>query len=120
MSDRTEIIVDPISVFREYNDLIELLKGARQAKRWPQIELDDRSGLQLGYTGKLESYRHPRSGRYVGRVSLPLILQTLDLALMAVRVKDLPVGMTMIESPSRLLLTTQTAAELGESGNRHR
>lgn len=62
-----------------YGELIDLIVLRRKELGLSQIDLDDLSGLQSGYTGKIEAWRHPRAGRGLGAVSLPLVLETLGL-----------------------------------------
>ena len=70
-----------------YDDLIATLIARRQELGLSQIELDYVSGLQEGYSGKLESWRHPNSGRKLGKVSMRLLLEALGVVLI-VMTKD--------------------------------
>lgn len=67
-----------------YDDLIGVLVKRRHDLGLSQGDVDYISGLQEGYTGKIESWRHPKSGRTIGRISMPLLLEALGVALVVV------------------------------------
>lgn len=71
---------------RDYRGLMDALKARRVALGFTQLEVDERSGLQDGYTGKLEAWDRD-SGRRLGPVSMELLLGALGLqiALMEIR-----------------------------------
>lgn len=52
-----------------------------------QEDVDYISGLLEGYTGKVESYQHHKSGRVLGVLTLPLLMQALGVELV---VKPIP------------------------------
>jgi hypothetical protein len=68
----------------------ETLIGSIKAERIRQglscESMDDVAGLQSGYTTKLENWRSS-SGRCLGNVSLPLVLQALGLKLVLARTR---------------------------------
>lgn len=72
---------------REYGDLIDALRARRKALGLSQRELDDRAGLQEGYTSKLEAWRS-HSGRGLGPASLPRILQALGIGIAVIEVEE--------------------------------
>lgn len=69
---------------REYSDLIATLVARRHELGLSQGDVDYLSGLQEGYTGKIESWRHANSGRTLGRISTPLLLAALKVNLVLV------------------------------------
>lgn len=77
----------PIGVVREYGDLVDAMRERRQALGWSHLELDYRSGVQDGYTGKIENWR-AGYGKKMGVVSLPLLLEALGLGLLVVEVPE--------------------------------
>lgn len=46
-----------------------------------QGEVDYISGLQEGYTGKIESWQHKTSGKGVGFLTLPLLMKALGVVI---------------------------------------
>lgn len=66
-----------------YDALVNALIARRHQLGWSQLELDERAGLQSGYTGKLEAWRGPQ-GKVAGVTSLPRWLQALGLAFVPV------------------------------------
>ena len=68
----------------EYADLVETLVQRRRDLKLSQWELGMRAGLHDGYSGKIESWQHPRSGRRLGPISLPAMLGALDLKILLV------------------------------------
>lgn len=82
-----------VGVVREYADLLEIIRLRKEAAHFTNLELDDRAGLPVGYTGKLFS----RKGAYrrtLGRLSLGLVLGALKLRIVVVADGDLPVPST--------------------------
>lgn len=75
-----------IRLISEYGDLIDALIALRKRKGMSQNELDWASGLQEGYVGKIENFKHKKSGRNLGMVSMPLMLGALGVKLALVRV----------------------------------
>lgn len=70
-----------------YDDLIATLVKRRHDLGLSQGDVDYLSGLQEGYTGKVEAWTHPSSGRTLGRISMPLLLEALGVVLV-VMTKD--------------------------------
>jgi hypothetical protein len=68
-------------ICQNYSDLIGAFIERRHALGLSQGDVDYISGLQEGYTGKIESYRHQKSGRVLGVLTLPLLLQALGVEL---------------------------------------
>lgn len=75
---------------RQYGELIDALVARRIELGLSQMVLDERTGLPSGYVGKLEAWLHKESGRGIGPVSLPLILEALGLAIVLVRTDPPP------------------------------
>ena len=75
------VSISPECQIRQCRDLISALVQRRKALGMSQLALDYRAGLQDGYIGKLESWTHPTSGRKMGRVSMPLVLEALGVSL---------------------------------------
>lgn len=63
-----------------YRGLMNALKARRKELGLSQLEVDDKSGLQDGYCGKLEAWDRD-SGRRLGPVSLDLLLDTYGVGL---------------------------------------
>lgn len=63
-----------------YRGLMDALKARRKELGLSQLEVDDKSGLQDGYCGKLEVWDRD-SGRRLGPVSLDLLLDTYGVGL---------------------------------------
>jgi transcriptional regulator with XRE-family HTH domain len=78
------IAVDSDCRILSYFDLIGTLVARRKALGMSQELLADCAGLADGYIAKLETPEHPKSGRGLGRVSLELILRSLNLAIVVV------------------------------------
>jgi hypothetical protein len=74
-------------IAQDYGELISAFVKRRKALGLTQADVDYRSGLQEGYTGKIESWQHPTSGRGLGALSLPLLMKALGVVLV---VKPLP------------------------------
>jgi hypothetical protein len=71
-----------VAIVRSYQQLRAAVAARRKALGWSQLEVDYRSGLMDGYTGKIEC-----GTRHFGDLSLGLVLQTLGLELI-VRPRD--------------------------------
>jgi hypothetical protein len=74
-------------IIRTYDDLLAALRAKRIARGLSSIELDDLSGMQDGYTGKLENgfvHNRKKSARSFGPVTLGLWLQALGVGLVLV------------------------------------
>lgn len=84
-----DLQIEPARVVREYGDLVDALIQRRKSLGFSQLELDDRSGLQVGYTGKIECWKNRKHGRGLSIVSLPLVLEALGLGLIVVRVRKI-------------------------------
>ncbi|QRG09265.1 hypothetical protein EZH22_14000 [Xanthobacter dioxanivorans] len=78
--------LEPIAFCRDYRGLMDALKARRVALGFTQMEVDDRAGLQDGYTGKLEAWDRD-SGRRLGPVSLELLLVALDVQIALVELR---------------------------------
>ena len=78
------VLITPERCIREYRDLIETLVARRMELGMTQIDLAERAGLQEGYAGKIEAWKHKKSGRRLGRVSLPLVLEALGVSIVVV------------------------------------
>ncbi|MBY3162102.1 helix-turn-helix domain-containing protein [Rhizobium laguerreae] len=77
----------PVSgVITEYDQLVEALRTRRTQIGMSSIELDARSGMQEGYTSKLENFGRPQ-GRGMGPEVFPLWLGGLKVGIILV---DLP------------------------------
>ncbi|MDI7862554.1 helix-turn-helix domain-containing protein [Rhizobiaceae bacterium n13] len=77
----------PVSgVITDYRQLVEALIKRRDELKISSIELDARSGMQEGYTSKLENYGRPQ-GRGMGPEVFPLWLGGLKCGVVLV---DLP------------------------------
>ena len=92
--------VEPTAIVRDLGPLADVLARRRKALGMSQLELDERTGLQVGYVGKLEAWRTPKYGRKLGNVSLPLMLEALGLALLLVRTRR--VSRPKLEEPEQL------------------
>jgi hypothetical protein len=80
-----------MTLIQTYDDLIKALSNVRTAKGMSCIDLEERSGLQSGYVGKLEncfSHNRARSARFMGPVSFGLWLQGLGIGLKIVDAKQ--------------------------------
>ncbi|MDR6589539.1 helix-turn-helix domain-containing protein [Agrobacterium tumefaciens] len=73
----------------EYDDLVKAFVAQRQRLQMTVMEVDARSGMQEGYTTKLENYQRSY-GRGVGPESLPLWLGGLRLAIVLVELPRAP------------------------------
>ena len=61
------------------------LLNRRKSLGLSQVRVDDISGLQSGYTGKIEAEaKNPGRGKGLGRTSLPLLLGALQCELVLV------------------------------------
>lgn len=70
--------VQPLAVVGEYGELIEVLRNRASELGLSRLELDERTGLQVGYSGKLLGAGHVRT---LGPLSMGLMLQALGLKL---------------------------------------
>lgn len=75
--------LEPFAVCISYRQFMDALKRRRIQLGLSQMEMDDRAGLQDGYTGKLEVWDRD-SGRRLGPVSFDLLLEGLGLAVAVV------------------------------------
>jgi hypothetical protein len=99
------IEVEPVALVRDMGALQDACARARKRRGISQWELDQRSGVQNGYVGKLEAWRTPVYGRMLGSVSLPLVLEALGLALLVVEVRSVaPREPADDEAPEQLIL----------------
>lgn len=73
-------------VIQNYDELVDALIARRDALKLSCIELDARSGMQEGYTNKLENWRQSY-GRGMGPEVFPLWLGALKVGIVLV---DLP------------------------------
>lgn len=74
-------------IIRSYDDLLAGLAKKRAERGMTTLELDDASGLQDGYTAKLENHflaNGKKSTRAIGPVTLSLWLQALGVGLVIV------------------------------------
>lgn len=67
----------------DYDQLRAILIGRRRALKLSQLALDNKAGLQEGYTGKLEIGKD-RGGRNMGPVSTALWLGALGVRIVVV------------------------------------
>jgi len=74
-----------IARFRQYADLMLAIDARRRELGMTMLELDARSGLPLGYSGKLFTDPTKANAKTLGRMSLGLILQALDVEMVLVR-----------------------------------
>ncbi|WP_024279348.1 hypothetical protein [Xanthobacter sp. 126] len=95
------MILEPLAICRDYRQLMDVLKARRLALGFTQMEVDERSGLQDGYTGKLEAWDRD-SGRRLGPVSMALLLQALGLELAVLEARR--PAPTPIPDPDQLVL----------------
>ncbi|MGO7036071.1 helix-turn-helix domain-containing protein [Rhizobium ruizarguesonis] len=73
-------------VIQDYTTFVQAMRRRRQELGISGMELDARSGMQEGYTSKLENFGRPQ-GRGMGPVVFPLWIGGLDLGIILV---DLP------------------------------
>lgn len=74
-------------IAKDYGELIAAFVKRRRALGLTQSDVYYLSGLQEGYTGKVESWQHKTSCRGLGILTLPLLRKTLGVVLV---VKPLP------------------------------
>lgn len=67
----------------DYDELVKALVAQRARQKMTVLEVDAKSGMQEGYTSKLENYRRPQ-GRGMGPETFPLWLGALRLAVVLV------------------------------------
>ena len=73
---------------KDYNELIAAFIERRHELGFSQGEVDYLSGLQEGYTGKVESWEHRTSGRGLGILTLPRLMRALGVVLVVVPIWD--------------------------------
>ncbi len=76
-------------VIQNYDDLVEALISRRDALKLSCLELDARSGMQEGYTNKLENWRQDY-GRGMGPDIFPLWLGGLRVGVVLVSMPGRP------------------------------
>ncbi len=81
-----EVVSGPIS---DYGDLVEALRKQRERLKLSVMEVDAVTGMQEGYTNKLENWGRPY-GRGAGPEILPLWLGGLRTALVLVELPRRP------------------------------
>ena len=59
---------------RSYDQLVQALAARRRQLGLRQLDVDEKSGLQSGYTGKIEA-----KVRRLGDLSLPMLCAALDV-----------------------------------------
>jgi hypothetical protein len=74
-----------LAVVHDYSELVAALRARAEALNVSNLVLDEVSGLQSGYSGKLLSL-HPK--RTLGRLSLGLLLATLGVQLVMVEDRE--------------------------------
>ncbi|RVG92104.1 DNA-binding protein [Sinorhizobium meliloti] len=77
-------------VISDYGELVDALKKHRESLKMTVMELDARSGMQEGYTTKLENWARPGYGRGAGPDTLPLWLGGLRLGIVLVSLPRAP------------------------------
>lgn len=87
-----------------YRGLMNALKARRKDLGLSQLEVDDKSGLQDGYCGKLEAWDRD-NGRRLGPVSLDLLLDTYGVGLVLFETR--PPSERPEHDPSQLLLSLE-------------
>ncbi|MBN9053123.1 MAG: DNA-binding protein [Rhizobiales bacterium] len=75
-----EVVSDFIT---SYDELVQAMIAQRERLKMSLMDVDARSGMQEGYTSKLENYRRPQ-GRGMGPETFPLWLGALRLAVVLV------------------------------------
>lgn len=80
-AQQNEPITEPILT---YDELVAALRKRRVDLGLSQMTVDNMSGLQSGYTGKLEANPRSDHARGLGRVSMPLLLSALGCAMVLV------------------------------------
>lgn len=73
-----------LAICRDYGALMAALVARRNELGYTQMDLDARAGLQEGHSSKLENWQSGRYGRGLGALTLPLVLEALDVALVIV------------------------------------
>lgn len=76
----------PIGIVREYADLISAFDRQRRRRGMTTLDLDDRAGFYEGYTAHIFSWQS-KTGKGLGPVSYPLILEALGLALAVLEIE---------------------------------
>lgn len=67
-------------MIRNYGELIEAFTARRKELGLSQADVDARAGFADGYCAKVEAWRG-KSGRGLGLITLPLLLETLGVTL---------------------------------------
>lgn len=70
-----------------YGQLFDVLAARRRALGLSQADVDERAGFHPGYTAKVETWQGKR-GRSLGLMTLPLLLETLGVALILVQLDE--------------------------------
>lgn len=70
-------------IITDYEELVQALRTRREKLKMSVMELDAKSGMQEGYSSKLENYGK-KSGRGMGPDTFPLWLGALRLAVVLV------------------------------------
>ena len=95
---------------RDYSQLRQALAARRRQLGLRQLDLDEKSGLQNGYSGKLE-----KGIRKLGDLSLPMLLAGLDRdLLLAPRSDAAPVETRQFSADSAGLLERRASPLTGE------
>jgi hypothetical protein len=95
---------------RDYEQLRAALSARRRQLGLRQLDLDEKSGLQNGYSGKLE-----KGIRKLGDVSLPMILAGLDADLyLAPRSDVAPVETRQLSADGAGLVDRRSLPPTGE------
>ncbi|AYM62928.1 helix-turn-helix domain-containing protein [Agrobacterium fabrum] len=71
------------SLITDYDELVKALRKQRERQKMTVMEVDARSGMQEGYTSKLENYRKV-NGRGMGPETFPLWLGALRVAVVLI------------------------------------
>lgn len=71
------------SLITDYDELVKALRKQRERQKMTVLEVDARSGMQEGYTSKLENYRKA-NGRGMGPETFPLWLGALRVAVVLI------------------------------------
>lgn len=79
--DHSMTVSAKMKVIQDYASLITAMQDKRKAKQLTLNQFDDLAGLQDGYMAKIEAWPSPKSGRGLGPLTLPLILEGLGVVL---------------------------------------
>jgi hypothetical protein len=77
-------------VIQDYAGFVDALVARRKALGFPQLETDERAGLQSGYVGKVEAWLAEKHGRGLGPMSLELLLGALGVGIILVETNSKP------------------------------